>query len=179
MPLACWLLTWLEPSHSDAIHAVKTGAMVPFVVIAMGLPWVRQVRRGPSAGGSGIISGDVPTATPGARGRMGPVARVSCGGVPVGPPRDPPRPRLLGHPRPTRGLPAPGADERRRQALARGPAGSGQRRAPPAAGPHGALPNGLDLWMVVDSVDPDDRGAGWSSGWERSTIRPTSSASPT
>jgi hypothetical protein len=55
-PAAVWLLRVVDPAHADDIHAVKTGAAVPFVVFALGVPWAaRPIRRqakqmaGPSA----------------------------------------------------------------------------------------------------------------------------------
>ncbi|MCB9677170.1 MAG: hypothetical protein H6737_18780 [Alphaproteobacteria bacterium] len=37
--LAYAALGVIDPLHADAIHAVKTGMAVPFVVLAFGLPW--------------------------------------------------------------------------------------------------------------------------------------------
>ena len=47
-PAAVWLLRVVEPAHADDIHAVKTGAAVPFVVFALGVPWAaRRIGRQP------------------------------------------------------------------------------------------------------------------------------------
>lgn len=38
LPLGSLALRVLEPAHADALHAVKTGAAVPFLLFALGLP---------------------------------------------------------------------------------------------------------------------------------------------
>ncbi len=44
-PAGLAILRVLEPGHADAIHVVKTGAAVPFVVLALGAPWVLSLRK--------------------------------------------------------------------------------------------------------------------------------------
>ena len=44
-PAAVAALSVLDPNHADGIHAVKTGAAVPFAVWGLGVPWV--FRRSP------------------------------------------------------------------------------------------------------------------------------------
>lgn len=39
-PAGLVVLQVLEPDHADDIHVVKTGAAIPFVVLALGVPWV-------------------------------------------------------------------------------------------------------------------------------------------
>ncbi len=53
-PAAIAALAIIDPNHADDIHAVKTGAAVPFVLFALGIPWTvraggRALRDDPSA----------------------------------------------------------------------------------------------------------------------------------
>lgn len=50
IPLGEMLLGLLDPWRADGIHAVKTGAAIPFAVLAIGLPWALggAARRVPS-----------------------------------------------------------------------------------------------------------------------------------
>jgi hypothetical protein len=54
-PLAVGALMVVDPAHADAIHAVKTGMIIPFVVVPLGLPW--ELAPSESAGQDGPVDG--------------------------------------------------------------------------------------------------------------------------